>query len=106
MGAGILLTMLATVLTFPVAVLAQSQPAPEPSELRQELKHKRFLVLPKPSPETVARDTDQAIDEMTAPERVDRLIRESRERPLSRPELDSSIVNSIQADRALRLLRR
>jgi hypothetical protein len=100
------LAALAVVVTVPVLASGQDISGAQSSELRQELKQKRVIVLPKPAPETVAHDTDQAVNELTERQRVDRLIREGRERPLSRPELDSSVINSIQADRALRQLRR
>jgi hypothetical protein len=93
--------LFAVLLMLPAFAFAQDTTPSTSPELRQELKQKRYLVLPKPSPETVSRDTDQAINDM--PGHTDQLIRDSRERPLSRPELDSSVVNGIQADRALRL---
>jgi hypothetical protein len=93
--------LLAAALTLAACASAQDTAPSTSPELRQELKQKRYLVLPKPSPETVSKDTDQAINDM--PGHTDQLIRDSRQRPLSRPELDSSVVNDIQADRALRL---
>src|SRR5262245_1107756 len=70
--------------------------APPGPDVEQRLKQKRDVVLPKPSDETVARDMDQATRELSEPERTDRLARPGRERAISRPELDSAVVNGIQ----------
>jgi hypothetical protein len=118
MGAArVLLGVMIALLMLPTAAPAQSPTSPaddlraspdlkQSQDLRQELKQKRYVVLPKPSPETVARDTEQALEELTAPDRAERLIRESRPQPPSRPDLDYSVVNGIQADGAMRALRR
>jgi hypothetical protein len=75
-------------------------------DVERRLKQKRDVVLPKPSDETVAHDLDQAARALGGPERTDQLIGEGRERAISRPDLDSSVVNGIQAENAARALRR
>ena len=104
--------------SVPSSALAQARPSAPPSVIeappaastetgmRQELRHKRFVVLPRPPMETIVEDSERVREALTAPERRDELIRESRERPLSRPELDSSITSGIQARRVLRALQR
>jgi hypothetical protein len=84
-----------------VAPLAMPGP-----DVEQRLKQKRDVVLPKPSDETVARDMDQATRELSEPERTDRLIGQGGQRAVSRPEMDSAVVNGIQAENAARALKR
>lgn len=89
----------------PVPVAAQQEHASPPSELRMEMKRPRAVVLPRPSEQVVRDDIERAREDAGATERRDEIIRESRQRPLSRPELDYSVTNAIQADRANRLRR-
>lgn len=95
---------------LPPLAAAQERPGAEPptspSNLQLEVTRKRFVVLPRPPEETVAQDAETARQELLAEERRDALIRSSRERPLSRPELDYSVTSGIQSQRVLRALRR
>jgi hypothetical protein len=76
-------------------------------DVERRLKQKRDVVLPKPSEETVARDLDQAARALGGPGGTDQLIQEGRrDRAINRPDLDSSVVNGIQAENAARALGR
>jgi hypothetical protein len=104
--------------TVPSLAFAQSQhpaqlrvQAPSPgsgtdAEVRQEIRRKRYVVLPRPPVEAVVEDTERAREQLAQASRRDALIRESRERPLSRPELDYSVTSGIQSERVRRALTR
>ncbi len=93
------------VAVFALPLLAAGQER-SPADLEQQMKRMRPVVLPRPSTDTLNRDVDRATEEVTEPGRTDRMIREGRERPLSRPELDYSITNGIQSQNVDRALRR
>ncbi len=93
------------VAVFALPLLAGGQERSS-ADLEQQMKRKRPVVLPRPSTDTLNRDVDRATEEVTEPGRTDRMIREGRERPLSRPELDYSITNGIQSQNVDRALRR
>lgn len=88
------------------AVQAPSPGSGTDAGVRQEIRRKRYVVLPRPPVEAVVDDTERAREELAQPSRRDQLIRESRERPLSRPELDYAITSGIQSQSVLRALRR
>ncbi|MBI2217833.1 MAG: hypothetical protein HYU51_11090 [Candidatus Rokubacteria bacterium] len=90
----------------PLVVQAPSPASGTDTDVRQEIRRKRFVVLPRPPMEAVVEDSDRAREELTQPSRRDELIRESRERPLSRPELDYAVTSGIQSRRVLRALTR
>ena len=101
---------LAIVLAAPLLAAAQPSSLPpqnisQPSDLEMTLKRRRTVVLPLPPQQAVMEDIDRATERITARAREDRLIRE-RERPLSRPELDSTISNGIAARNVQRRLGR
>ena len=98
---------LIAIVAWPLVAFAQNAPSSaSQGEVRQEIKRKRHMVLPEPAVETGTRDAERVADELTATQRRDELIRTSRERPLSRPELDSSVVQGIQARQINRALRK
>ena len=110
MRPSILSTALIAIVAFPLVAGAQNAASPGlQGDLRQEMKRKEFIVLPKPSTDTVTQDAERAADELAAKQRTDELMRPSTQPPRSRPELDQSVVNGIQGqqvDRALRSLNR
>jgi hypothetical protein len=89
-------------LLSPATTTAQSA---APGDLQLEMQRKRHVVLPRPSPEAVEADTEDARSAVTTQERQGQLIEQSRRRPLARPELDHSVTNGIQAGRIGRALR-
>ena len=91
-------SVIIAIVALPFVALAQSAPPAQAGDLRQEITKKGYVVLPKPSTEAVA-------DRITAPRRREELLRAGRQSPVSRPELEHSVVNGIQGqqvDRALR----
>ena len=101
-------TALIAIVAFPLLAIAQGPSSPSSSsdgQLRQELKRKRYVVLPRPPADTVTRDAQQAAEELKAPERLDEALREARQRPLSRPDLDRAVVEGIQAQQLNRVRR-
>lgn len=93
-------TSIIALVLSPVAAVAQQDSASPPGELRMEKKRPRAVVLPRPSDQVVREDVERAREAAVAPERREEIIRDSRQRPLTRPELDYSVTNAIQADRA------
>ena len=103
----IALVAIASIVVVPLAGFAQSGVVQ--GDVRQEIKRKRFLVLPPPPAETVRQDAERVIEELEAKQRHEALMRPSVTPPRSRPELDPSIVSGIQGqqvDRALGAVRR
>ena len=103
----IALVAIASIVVVPLAGFAQSGVVQ--GDVRQEIKRKRFLVLPTPPPETVRQDAARVTEELEAKQRHEALMQPSVTPPRSRPELDHGIVNEIQGqqvDRALRSLKR
>jgi hypothetical protein len=76
-----------------------------PGDLELEVQRKRHVVLPRPPMDAVEAHTEEVRSAVATPERQAELIQESRRRPLSRPELDHSVTNAIQAGRIGRALR-
>lgn len=102
-----IVAMLILLLALAPGPAVAGEPGASPStDLRQERATRRPRVLPLPPASTVARDAEQAREELAAPARRDELLREGRERAIRRPDLDYSVTNAIQADRAIRALRR
>lgn len=97
--------VLVVMLGLPSLAAAQQRPA-APTDIEVRAKRERAVVLPQPPVETAVRDAEEVRRGLEAEGRRDALIRESRERRLSRPELDYSVVSGIQADRLRRALRR
>jgi hypothetical protein len=106
-------------LTLSSVALAQT-PAPAPSPaveapavsppaqtgVQVEQKRTRYVVLPRPSVETAIKDSEAAAEHVGQSSRRDEIIRESRERPILRPDLDYTIANGIQSRNVLRALGR
>jgi hypothetical protein len=92
---------LATLLALPLAASAQNASGPDDVRLQMEMKRKRAIVHPTPSPEAVERDVAEAV----RAERRERIIRELTRREPGRPDLEYSVTTGIQA-RNLRELRR
>ena len=96
-------SILVAVFALPILAFGQEKSS---ADLEQQMKRRRSVVLPRPSPETFSRDVYRATEELTERSRTDRLLREGRQRPLSRPELDYSITNGIQSQNVDRARRR
>jgi hypothetical protein len=76
------------------------------TDTQLELRQRRYIVLPRVSPEVVTQDAEAARQDLAAPARRDDIVRESRERPISRPELDHSVTSGLQGRNVLRALPR
>lgn len=105
MAAWLLSLVLGVTLAFPSLAAGEERPA-APNVLELRATRERPVVLPQPPPETVVRDAEAVRQEVEAEVRQDALVREGRERRLSRPELDYSVVSGIQAGSLRRALRR
>ena len=97
---------LLAIVAFPLVAVAQNPATAPQGDLRQEIQRKRYIVLPKPPVATVTQDAERVVEELIARRRQEELIRTTRERPLSRPELDQNVVQGIQAQQLNRALRR
>ncbi len=75
------------------------------TDVQLQQKRMRYVVLPRPPMERVIEDTDTARQEVTATERQDKLIRQSREPAILRPDLDYSVTSGIQSQNILKALR-
>ncbi|MGH7310673.1 MAG: hypothetical protein ACREK6_18480 [Candidatus Rokuibacteriota bacterium] len=93
MRASIVVVGLITLLTG----CATGQQAASPvTSLESEVKRKRFVVLPRPSPETVDQDVAAVMAELQAAERREELVRQVI-RPPRRPDLDDTVSGGIQS---------
>lgn len=101
----VLSSALIAVLALPLLATGQEQ-SPLQSQHELRLTRKREVILLPPSRETAVQDAERASKEIAEAARLERLIRESRGRALSRPDLDYSIVSGIQARNVQRALRR
>lgn len=91
-----LVTILAlTLVLAPLRVLAQSPPTPDP-DLQQKRQHRRIIVQPRPSPEVLQRDADQAVDEFAAQRRRDETLRDNNPSLPRRPDLTEPVQGGIQ----------
>jgi ABC-type glycerol-3-phosphate transport system substrate-binding protein len=94
----------ALVAALPLAAAAQS-PSPNTGDFELQRKHKRPVVLPKPTPDQVRADADAAISEYAA-RNPGAVVREtSPVRPSRRPDLDYDVKTGIQAERLKDALR-
>src|ERR1041384_2930732 len=108
MRLGMIASALIGIVAVPLVVAAQgpsSSPSTSDGQLRQEMKRTRYVVLPRPPMDTGTRDAQEVADELSAPQRLDLTLREARQRPLLRPDLDHSIVEGIQAQQLNRVRR-
>src|SRR3954463_12569141 len=82
---------------FPLVAAAQSAST---NDLELQRKQKRSVVLPKPSPDQVRRDADQAVSEYAATRPTGRVVREnSPVRQPARPDLDYDVKSGIQSQK-------
>jgi hypothetical protein len=89
--------MLAIVLALlPLSALAQSTPPSGDVDLQQRIHQKKTIVQPKPSPETVTRDANEAVDELAARQRRDETLRELNQPMPRRPDLNENVTGGIQ----------
>ncbi len=80
-----------------LAGCAMGQQAASPvTSLESKIKHKRFVVLPRPTPEAVDQDIAAVMAELQAAERREELVRQVTRPPL-RPDLDDTVSGSIQS---------
>jgi hypothetical protein len=90
---------LALVLTLlPVPTLA--------TDLEQRVRQKKTVVQPRPSPDTLTRDANRAIEELAATRRRDETLRELSRPTVRRPDLDTSVTGGIQTRNLQRALPR
>lgn len=87
----ILLALAILVAALPAAALAQQ------AELRQEIKQKRVIIHPAPSPETFAKDVEEATAVIEAEARREQFLQEATGRAFRRPDLDPAVTSGIQA---------
>jgi hypothetical protein len=108
-----LLVTLSAALLAPDTVRAQAAPptdiqlqTPTDTQLQMERQHRRVIVRPTPSPETIERDMQQAVAEAEQRERQQEIVRDLR-RPLPRrPDLGYDVNSGIQSQRLHDALRR
>jgi hypothetical protein len=81
---------------LPLPALAQSAPPSGDAELQQRIRQKKTIVQPKPSPETVTRDANEAVDELAARQRRDETLRELNQPMPRRPDLNENVTGGIQ----------
>jgi hypothetical protein len=96
-------------LTAAAAAMAEPGGAPGTS-LQAEVARRRPIVQPRPDPERVAREVDQAAADLAGlserRQRTWRLVREYREALPRRPDLDPAITGAIQTRNLQRALQR
>ncbi|HSE91828.1 MAG TPA: hypothetical protein VLF19_00870 [Methylomirabilota bacterium] len=84
-----------------VALLAGAVPAQhttsQGTDLEQQMRKRRFVVLPKPGPEAVTQDVDRATEALAARRGFDDVVRESRSPIGRRPNLDYDVKSGIQS---------
>jgi hypothetical protein len=78
----------------------------EPTRLQTEMKHRRFVVLPRPDPQAAARGIEQATAEVESRPRPEHRLREAIEPPSRRPDLDPAVTRGIQGRNLQRALGR
>jgi hypothetical protein len=88
---------LALVLTLlHVPALAQRAPVSSGTDLEQRIRQKTTVIRPKPAPDTLTRDANQAVDELSAVRRRDETLRELSPPTARRPDLDADVTGGIQ----------
>ena len=80
----------------PWSALGQSAPTSGDTDLQQRMRQRKIIVQPKPSPEAIARDADQAVDELAARQRQEQTLRELNRPGSPRPDLDQNVTGGIQ----------
>jgi hypothetical protein len=90
------LALVIVLMLSPLSALAQSVTPLAESPLEQRIRQKKTIVQPKPSPETIKREANQAIDEMMAEQRRDATLRELNRPMAPRPDLDENVTGGIQ----------
>ena len=74
---------------------------------QSQRRQRRAVVLPKPSPDQVRSDADNAVSEYAGKRSPDRVVRETAPtRPSARPDLDYDVRTGIQSQRLNDALRR
>lgn len=101
-----LLALLVAGLVLPAAAGAQNASSPSSTELQVEVKRKRHLVRPVPSPAVVAEDVERARGQLEERVRDERLLRQQSVPASRRPDLDYDVVSGIQGRTLQKALRR
>jgi hypothetical protein len=93
-----LASLLLSIVALPAASAAQSAaPVTEPSTgLEKELKSKRYVVQPRPDPQAVEQDAEQARQAIEAEQRRDATVKEGTQAPPRRPDLGYDVKSEIQ----------
>ena len=79
----------------PLPALAQSALSADP-DLQQQIRQRKIIVQPRPSPDVIQRDADQAIDELAAKRRLDDTVRDLNRPMPRRPDLTEPVDGAIQ----------
>jgi len=90
-----LVVVLAAVMTLAGCATIQESASPT-TRLQTELKHKRFVVLPRPTPDAVETDVAAVVAELEATERRGELVNQVIQPP-RRPDLDETVSSGIQS---------
>jgi len=96
--------VVSVIIVFAGCATAQDSASPV-TGLETEFKQKRFVVLPRPTPEAVEKDVAAVKTELEAAERREELI-DQVIRPPRRPDLDETVSSGIQGRNLGRALTR
>jgi hypothetical protein len=83
-----------------LAAAQQASPSPAPTDLSISRMQRRPVVLPKPAPDAIRADAEQAVREYEARANMPGLVQQtSPVRPSLRPDLDDDVTGGIQTRR-------
>ncbi len=85
-----------SVMLFASVVPAQDATS-RSADLDQQRKQRRYVVQPKPDPQALTQDVDQATAALAAGRRFDQVVRETRSPIGRRPNLDYDVTSGIQS---------
>ncbi|HSF06631.1 MAG TPA: hypothetical protein VLG10_12645 [Methylomirabilota bacterium] len=97
--------VVASLITLLAGCATGQQSASPVTSLESEIKHRRFVVLPRPTPEAVDQDVAAVMAELKAAEQREELVRQVI-RPSLRPDLDDTVSGGIQSRNLGRALTR
>lgn len=86
--------------------VASAQQPSEPLQIELKLARKPPVTYPLPDPKVVEKDAEEAVGEIEARERQDKLIRELVQGRFRRPDLDRDVIGGIQSRNLHDVLRR
>jgi hypothetical protein len=94
-----------SVVVLVVGCAAVQESASPPTRLDTELKRKRLVILPRPEPSVVERDTAAALAELEAVTRREEIVKQVIA-PAARPDLDDDVTSGLQGRNLQRALGR